>query len=91
MRILYVVHTYPPDSWGGTELHVRGLARCLAKDHDVRIFCRSGDEDAIIFFAMKTDGDVIYELLNEDLSLRRAVTVEDFHRDWQRHWPGEQD
>ena len=44
MRILYVVHTYPPDSWGGTELHVRGLARCLAKDHDVRIFCRSGDE-----------------------------------------------
>jgi quercetin dioxygenase-like cupin family protein len=51
----------------------------------------SGDEDAIIFFAMKTDGDVIYELLNDDLSLRRAVTVEDFHRDWQRHWPGEQD
>ncbi|MCA9319119.1 MAG: glycosyltransferase family 4 protein, partial [Planctomycetes bacterium] len=55
MRILYVVHTYPPDSWGGTELHVRGLARCLAKDHDVRIFCRSGDE-------ARDDGSVAHGL-----------------------------
>jgi hypothetical protein len=47
----------------------------------------SGAEDAIIFFAMRTDADVIYELLNDDLSLRRAVTVEDFHTDWHKHWP----
>lgn len=49
----------------------------------------SGDEEAIIFFGMRTDTDVIYELLNEDLSLKRAVTVEDFHRDWQKYWPEE--
>ncbi len=49
----------------------------------------SGHEDAIIFFAMRTTGDVIYELLNEDLSLRRAVTVEDFYRDWQKYWPAD--
>jgi hypothetical protein len=30
---------------------------------------------------------VIYELLNEDLSSRRAVTVADFDRDWRERWP----
>lgn len=49
----------------------------------------SGDEEAIIFFGMRTDTDVIYELLNEDLSLRRAVTVADFDRDWRERWPGD--
>lgn len=47
----------------------------------------SGHEQAIIFFGMRSDTDVIYELLNEDLSLRRAVTVADFDRDWREHWP----
>ncbi|MEQ8663787.1 MAG: hypothetical protein RLW62_23460 [Gammaproteobacteria bacterium] len=47
----------------------------------------SGDEQAVIFFAMRSDTDVIYELLHEDLSLRRAVTVADFDRDWREHWP----
>ena len=49
----------------------------------------SGDEEAIIFFGMRTDTDVIYELLNEDLTLRRAVTVADFDRDWRARWPGD--
>lgn len=47
----------------------------------------SGAEQAVIFFGMRTDTDVIYELLHEDLTLRRAVTVEDFDRDWREHWP----
>lgn len=59
-------------SYGGEgEIHIEG----------------SGDEEAIIFFGMRTDTDVIYELLNEDLSLRRAVTVADFDRDWRERWP----
>lgn len=69
-----VIKVKPAGSYsrgGENEVHIEG----------------SGDEDAIIFFGMRTDGEVIYELLNEDLSLRRAVTVEDFHRDWRRHWP----
>jgi hypothetical protein len=49
----------------------------------------SGGEQAVIFFGMRSDSDVIYELLNEDLSLRRAVTVADFDRDWRTHWPGD--
>lgn len=61
-------------SYGGEgEVHIEG----------------SGDEEAIIFFGMRTDTDVIYELLNEDLSLRRAVTVADFDRDWRERWPGD--
>lgn len=42
MRILYVLHTYPPESSGGTELHARAIARSLARVHDVRVFTRSG-------------------------------------------------
>lgn len=47
----------------------------------------SGDEEAIIFFSMRTETDVIYEFLNRDLSLKRAVTVADFERDWHAKWP----
>jgi hypothetical protein len=47
----------------------------------------SGHEQAVIFFSMRSDTEVIYELLNEDLSLKRAVTVADFDRDWREHWP----
>ncbi len=49
----------------------------------------SGDEPAVIFFSMRTTGDVIYELLNPDLSLRKAITVADFDRDWHEKWPDE--
>jgi|GEM_PF-972037 hypothetical protein len=49
----------------------------------------SGDEEAIIFFGMRTDTEVIYELLNDDLSSRRAVTVADFDIDWRKRWPGD--
>lgn len=47
----------------------------------------AGDKATIIFFSMRTDGDVIYELLNPDLSLRKAITVADFERDWKENWP----
>lgn len=56
---------------GENEIHIEG----------------SGGERSIIFFSMCSDTNVIYELLNEDLSLRRAVTVADFDRDWREHWP----
>ncbi|MEE9390939.1 MAG: glycosyltransferase [Planctomycetota bacterium] len=43
MRILFVLHTYPPDAWGGTELHVQAVARHMASQHQVAVFCRGGD------------------------------------------------
>ena len=33
--------------------------------------------------------DVIYEFLNDDLTLKRAVTVADFDDDWRTKWPGD--
>lgn len=69
-----VVKVKPAGSYsvgGQGEIHIEG----------------SGSEQAIIFFGMRSDTDVIYELLNEDLSLKRAVTVADFDRDWREHWP----
>lgn len=47
----------------------------------------AGLDQAIIFFGMRSETDVIYELLNEDLSLKRAVTVADFDHDWRSNWP----
>jgi quercetin dioxygenase-like cupin family protein len=49
----------------------------------------SGGDTAIIFFSMRSAGEVIYELLNPDLSLRRSITVDDFARDWREKWPAE--
>lgn len=47
----------------------------------------SGDETAIIFFSMRTEGDIIYELLNPDLTLRKSITIADFEQDWREKWP----
>ena len=49
----------------------------------------AGDEQAIIFFGMRSETEVIYELLNDDLTLKRAVTVADFDHDWRNNWPGD--
>lgn len=50
----------------------------------------SGDKQAIIFFSMKTNSDVIYELLNPDLTLRKAITTAEFEKDWKDKWPQEE-
>lgn len=40
MRILHVVHQYPPDHVGGTELYTRAMAqRQAAAGHEVAVFC----------------------------------------------------
>ncbi|MCX8043092.1 MAG: glycosyltransferase family 4 protein [Desulfobacterota bacterium] len=39
MRVLHVVHFYPPFSIGGTEVYTRNLARTLSRSCTVEIFC----------------------------------------------------
>ncbi|HGY92265.1 MAG TPA: glycosyltransferase [Planctomycetes bacterium] len=47
MKLLFVTSAYPPESRGGTELHVRDMARELAsRGHDVKVFVREGNSDA---------------------------------------------
>ncbi|MEE9394040.1 MAG: glycosyltransferase [Planctomycetota bacterium] len=45
MKILYVTSAFPPESFGGTELHAFYLAREISKTHEVAIFSRVGDLD----------------------------------------------
>lgn len=43
MRILFVTAAFLPQSIGGVELHVLGLARELRAEHSVAVFCRGSD------------------------------------------------
>ena len=44
-----------------------------------------GEQGGLGYFSMRGKDDRIYDLLNPDLSLRRAVSVQDFARDWE-YW-----
>lgn len=61
----------------------------IGGEGEVHIEGSNQRERTIIFFSMRTATDVIYELLNSDLSLRKAITVADFYQDWQEKWPQE--
>ncbi|HEX8682453.1 MAG TPA: glycosyltransferase family 4 protein [Ardenticatenaceae bacterium] len=57
MRILHVVHQYPPDYIGGVELHTQALARVLAeRGHQVSVFYRRSAEGAGL--ERRQEGDV---------------------------------
>lgn len=65
------VHTVKPagsfSSGAGGEIHVEGAE----------------EREVIVYFSMRSETDVIYEILDRDLKLKRAITVQDFHDDWQ--------
>lgn len=44
-----------------------------------------GDNGVVVYFSMRGSDDRIYDLLNSDLTLRRAITVQDFDKDWE-YW-----
>jgi hypothetical protein len=44
-----------------------------------------GDDGVVVYFSMRGKDDHIYDLLNPDFSLRRAITVQDFAKDWE-YW-----
>jgi hypothetical protein len=44
-----------------------------------------GERGVVVYFSMRGDTDRIYDFVNDDLSLRRAVTIQDFDRDF-RNW-----
>ena len=45
MRILYVTAAFLPESIGGVELHLHGIAKALAGEHEVAVCCRGADPD----------------------------------------------
>lgn len=57
MRILQVVHQYPPDDIGGVELHTQALARSLARrGHTLSVFYRRSQEGTGV--EQRREGDV---------------------------------
>ena len=56
MRILQVVHGYPPQKWGGVELITATLTRVLAeRGHQVTVFARMADTTAEEFSVRDDD------------------------------------
>ena len=58
MRILQVVHGYPPQEWGGAELVTATLAQALAeRGHRVTVFARTADTTAEEFSVRDDEPD----------------------------------
>lgn len=58
MRILQVVHGYPPEKWGGAELVTATLVQALARrDHAVTVFARTADPAAAEFSVQHDPSD----------------------------------
>ena len=69
MRILQVVHGYPPEKRGGAELVTASLAQALAqRGHQVTVFARTADTAAAEFSvrqdAPDTDGVRVVRVVN---------------------------
>lgn len=66
LRILMVVHSFPPYTLAGTEIYTRNLIRELAEDHDVAICHRVEDTDAENYTVREStfDGLPVFEIVN---------------------------
>lgn len=60
MRVLHVVHQYPPEAVGGTEFYTQAAAQGMAnRGHTVAVFTRSRGQGAG-FSATRTDAVTVY-------------------------------
>ena|SRR5213594_1402226 len=42
-----------------------------------------GAQGVVVYFSMRGDRDHIYDFVNDDMSLRRVIMIQDFDRDFQ--------
>jgi hypothetical protein len=42
-----------------------------------------GDRGVVVYFSMRGDSDRIYDFVDDNLELRRAITIQDFYEDFQ--------
>ena len=57
MRILQVIHGYPPYYMAGSEVYTYNLARELAKNNEVFVFCRFEDKTVPLYHYYDTTDD----------------------------------
>ncbi len=78
------LHLYEPTPTG--EVHSIKPAGSFSTGAGGEIHIEGAEEKAVIvYFSMESKTDVIYELLDKDLNLKRAITVQDFADDW-KNW-----
>ncbi len=80
LKVLYVVHGFPPDTWAGTEVYTLNLAREMAKrGHEVAVFARvppRSDDDAD--FAVREEDFEGLRVLRMRHALRHASLRESY-------------
>jgi glycosyltransferase involved in cell wall biosynthesis len=79
VRVLLVVHGYPPEDLGGTETHTATVARLLSeRGHDVWVLAGRGQEDRSSRSIVDgTDGDVAVRRLHVPLEDRSPYKLRD--------------
>ena len=56
LRLLYVVHGFPPDTWAGTEIYTLNLARGMQeRGHEVTVLARTPGESGQENFSLQRD------------------------------------
>lgn len=78
MKVLLVIHGYPPRYNAGSEVYTQSLARALADRHEVRVFARY--EDPFVAHYSPVD-----ESDQGDARIRLSVVNNPESRDRYRH------
>lgn len=66
MKICYIIHVFPPESWGGSENYVYMLAQQFRQQHEVRILTRTHrpDYDEYALIPEVVDGLPVFRINN---------------------------
>lgn len=77
MRICYLIHVFPPESWGGSENYVYMLAQQLRGRHEIRIFTRTHrpDQGEYELLGENVEGVEVFRLNNNFLDVDRFERV----------------
>lgn len=78
------LHLYEPGPEG--ETHTVKPAGSFSAGAGGEVHIEGAEEKpVVVYFSMKSETDVVYEILDKDLNLKKAITVQDFDRDW-KNW-----
>lgn len=72
---------------GRRQLKIKPAGHFSCAEGDVHIDGVGPDGATVLFAPPGRLGDVLYELLDEKFEVVRAVTAQDFYRDWVAQWP----
>ena len=76
-------HIHEVDDDGGKHHKVRPAGTFAYSSDGHAHIEGGGPEGAVVLFSFRGTSDHIYDILNDDLSLRREVTIDDFFRAYE--------